>query len=120
MKAKNKIITAVLLSAGAAVGTALINKYIKNVCRCKKSSYPAGTPLLSLEARQYLLYKSRNRKAASSRPRPDARVQQLRVGFPDPALKRLLHGLHHRPFRLWPFRKAKPYLHEFSLCAAVK
>ena len=29
MKAKNKIITAVLLSAGAAVGTALINKYIK-------------------------------------------------------------------------------------------
>lgn len=29
MKAKNRIITAVLLSAGAAVGTALINKYIK-------------------------------------------------------------------------------------------
>ena len=29
MKAKNKIITAILLSAGAAVGTALINKYIK-------------------------------------------------------------------------------------------
>ena len=29
MKAKNKIITAVLLSTGAAVGTALINKYIK-------------------------------------------------------------------------------------------
>ena len=28
MKAKNKIITAILLSAGAAVGTALINKYI--------------------------------------------------------------------------------------------
>ena len=29
MKAKNKIITAILLSAGATVGTALINKYIK-------------------------------------------------------------------------------------------
>lgn len=29
MKAKNKIITAILLSAGAAAGTALINKYIK-------------------------------------------------------------------------------------------
>ena len=29
MKVKNRIITAVLLSAGAAVGTALINKYIK-------------------------------------------------------------------------------------------
>ena len=29
MKAKNRVITAVLLSAGAAVGTALINKYIK-------------------------------------------------------------------------------------------
>lgn len=29
MKAKNRIITAVLLSASAAVGTALINKYIK-------------------------------------------------------------------------------------------
>ena len=29
MKSKNRIITAVLLSAGAAVGTALINKYLK-------------------------------------------------------------------------------------------
>jgi len=29
MKAKNKIITAILLSAGTAAGTALINKYIK-------------------------------------------------------------------------------------------
>lgn len=29
MKAKNKIITAILLAAGAAAGTALINKYIK-------------------------------------------------------------------------------------------
>lgn len=29
MRAKNKIITAILLSAGAAVGTALVNKYIK-------------------------------------------------------------------------------------------
>ena len=28
-ESKNKIITAILLSAGAAVGTALINKYIK-------------------------------------------------------------------------------------------
>ena len=53
MKAKNKIITAILLSAGAAVGTALINKYIK------MSSCSAGTALLSLETWQYLLYKSR-------------------------------------------------------------
>ena len=29
MKVRNKIITAVLLSAGAAAGTALINKYIQ-------------------------------------------------------------------------------------------
>ena len=119
MKAKNKIITAVLLSAGAAVGTALINKYIK-MSAVARNLLTHRTTLLSLETRQYLLYKNRNREAASSRSRPDTCVQQLRVGFPDSAFKRILHGLHHRPFRLWPFRKAKPYLHEFSLCAAVK
>ena len=55
MKAKNKIITAILLSAGAAVGTALINKYIKMSAISR-----AGTALLSLETWQYLLYKNRH------------------------------------------------------------
>lgn len=36
MKAKNKIITSILLSAGAAAGTALINKYIKMAATSKK------------------------------------------------------------------------------------
>lgn len=36
MKFKNKIITAVLLAAGAAAGTALINKYIKVSATSKK------------------------------------------------------------------------------------
>ena len=36
MKSKNKIITAVLLAAGTAAGTALINKYIKVSATSKK------------------------------------------------------------------------------------
>ena len=62
MKAKNRIITAVLLSASAAVGTALINKIHQDVRGFKKSSSSAGATLLSLETWQYLLYKDRNRK----------------------------------------------------------
>ena len=113
MKAKNKIITAVLLSAGAAVGTALINKYIK-------MSAVARNLLTQPEPRCYRWRLGNICYTKVGTGKPLLLVQQLRVGFPDPALKRLLHGLHHRPFRLWPFRKAKPYLHKFSLCAAVK
>ena len=36
MKSKNKIITAVLLAAGTAASTALINKYIKVTATSKK------------------------------------------------------------------------------------
>ena len=59
MKAKNKIITAILLSAGAAVGTALINKYIK-MSAISRNLLAQPEPLLSLETWQYLLYKSRH------------------------------------------------------------
>ena len=61
MKAKNKLLTLLILSAGAAVTTAGINKAIQFSAIFQKFPGRTGTTLFQMASRQCLLYKRRNR-----------------------------------------------------------
>lgn len=119
MKAKNKIITAILLSPVQQSE----QHWLTNISRC--------LPF------QEIFLLSRNRAAivgdlAISTIQKPALVNPLllvhdlthassscELGFSDSTFKRALYCLHHRSFRLRTFREAKFNLHKFSLCAIV-
>ena len=120
MKSKNKIITAVLLAAGTAAGTALINKYIKVSATSKKLlSHPepsiykwrlgdiyytktgTGKPLLLIHDLTH----------ASSGCEWDNLI---------PFLKDNYTIYTHRPSGLRKIRKAQSDLYELPLCTAFK
>ena len=115
MKAKNKIITAILLSAGATVGTALINKYIK-------MSAISRNLLAQPEPRccRWRLGNIYYTKNGTGKPLLLVHDLTHASSSSDSTFKRALYCLHHRSFRLRTFREAKFNLHKFSLCAVVK
>ena len=113
MKTKNKLITAILLSTGAAAGTALINKYIKMTATAKNlleeprslcykwrlgnihyTKTGSGKPLLFIHDLDYV----------SNGTEWETLIPYLKV-----------YNLYHRPAGIWLFRKTESYLHKFSL-----
>ena len=117
MKSKNKIITAVLLAAGTAAGTALINKYIKVSATSKKLlSHPEPS-----------IYKWRLGDIYYTKTgtgKPLLLIHDLTHASsgcePDSILKGQLYDLHHRPSGLRKIRKAQSDLYELPLCTAFK
>lgn len=77
MKTRNKLLTLLILSAGAATTTALINKAVK-LSGCIKAHFrEPRLSLLSLASGQYPLYKDRRRETCPSCTRPFTCILQL-------------------------------------------
>lgn len=76
MKTRNKLLTLLILSAGAATTTALINKAVK-LSAVSKHILESRVSLLSLASGQYPLYKDRRRETCPSCTRPFTCILQL-------------------------------------------
>lgn len=70
MKAKNKLLTLLILSASAAVTTAAINKAIQVSAISKNLLAEPESTLFQMASWQCSLYKRRNWKTASADSRP--------------------------------------------------
>lgn len=77
MKTRNKLLTLLILSAGAATTTALINKAVKLSAVSKHILESRVSLCYQLASGQYPLYKDRRRETCPSCTRPFTCILQL-------------------------------------------